>query len=103
MISFFVIGGILLVLPLALILFWNSSGCYAIGSRVEGYCPSSYEFRILLSFLPFLMLVGGVLIGYNLKKVSDRFSPPEEEEEEGEQESDKEFSTNEINDEEWQN
>ncbi|SRR5487761_409428 len=79
---FFLLGGILLVVPLIFVLVWNSSICslsQTASTGATGYCPSTHLFKSLISFFPFLMVIGTVLIGYNLKRISDSLLPPKEE------------------------
>lgn len=82
---FFMTGFLLLIIPLVLMLFWNEIGCATevLGhSTLSSYCPSIGIFKSADSFFPFLMVIGGVLVGYNLKRISDSFLPPPEDDEE---------------------
>ncbi len=95
---FFVIGFCLMLIPLAMILFWNQMGCYAqiLGhAAVSHYCLPGNLDKSMELFLPFIMIVGGAMVGYNLKRISDSNLPPpddkeEEEEPEGESSSETE-------------
>ncbi|MDG6995235.1 MAG: hypothetical protein JRN52_04855 [Nitrososphaerota archaeon] len=71
-ITFFVVGGILLVFPLALVVTTNPM-CGADSSTL---C-STPAYKFGLSFFPYLMLAGGLIIGYNMKRVSDSLKPLE--------------------------
>ncbi len=77
-VAYFAVGGLLLVLPLLLILTWGSSSCTQ-GFNVPIYCVSRSEFKFSASFLPFVMLMGGVMIAYKMKSISDSLKPPDEE------------------------
>jgi hypothetical protein len=84
-IGFFVVGGMLLVIPFTLVMVWGSSICSPAQTLSAGpplYCPSPVVFKSFISFFPFLMVIGGVLIGYNLKRISDSLLPPKEERDE---------------------
>jgi low affinity Fe/Cu permease len=76
----FAIGAALLVVPLILILVWGSSAC--MQTFAPSYCISTKTFMTVSSFLPFVMLVGGVLIGYRMKKIADSLTPRDEPDEE---------------------
>jgi hypothetical protein len=77
--AFFVIGALLLVIPLFLVLF--------VGEPCAGLLPglsgipicATLLYKQVVAALPYFMLVGGVIIGYNLKRVSDSLLPPVEE------------------------
>jgi hypothetical protein len=86
-VAYFALGALLLVLPLLLILTWGSSSCNQ-GFNVPSYCVSRSEFKFSASFLPFVMLMGGLIIGYKMKTISDSLKPPDEEDGEN-RESDK--------------
>jgi hypothetical protein len=79
---FFVAGAILLVIPLILVLFWNGAAC-GFGDRLSvlsnNYCLSPRLLKSFTSLFPFLMVIGAVLIGFNLKRISDSYLPPDEE------------------------
>ncbi|MDH2900950.1 MAG: hypothetical protein PXY39_08245 [archaeon] len=79
---FFFLGAILLVVPLIFVIVWDSPICslsQTASTGASGYCPSTHLFKSLISFFPFLMVIGTVLIGYNLKRISDSLLPPKEE------------------------
>ena len=81
----FVAGAILLVVPLILVVIWDGPACslaQTITVGNAGYCPSLRLFKGLTSLFPFLMVIGTVLIGYNLKRISDSLLPPKEESDE---------------------
>jgi cytochrome bd-type quinol oxidase subunit 2 len=82
MIWLFVIAGLLLTVPFALVLIWDSSFCLpgqGLSFATTSLCPSPGLFKNFISFFPFLMVIGAVLIGYNLKRISDSLLPPREE------------------------
>ncbi len=85
MLLFFIVGAGLLVVPLALVLMWDGPACSgALYNFVETsyVCIPTRLLKTLTSFFPFVMVIGAVLIGYNLKKISDSNLPPKEEDEE---------------------
>lgn len=82
-IRYFTVGAALLVVPLIVIITLGSPACTQ-GPSVPSYCVSSSTFKFLSSFLPFVMVVGGVLIGYRMKKISDSLKPEDDEDEERE-------------------
>ena len=71
-ITFFAVGGILLVFPLALVVTTNP----VCGIDSSAIC-STPAYKFGLSFFPYLMLAGGLIIGYNMKRVSDSLKPLE--------------------------
>jgi hypothetical protein len=77
-IGYFSVGAVLLVLPLALVLLWGSASCSTNGPT-PAYCVSPQTLKMAGSFFPFVMLIGAVLIGYRMKKISDSLLPQEEE------------------------
>ncbi len=88
-IIFFAVGFLLLLVPLALVVVWNQFGCTTGSlshSVMTTYCPSVGVFKSAYSLFPFLMLIGGVLVGYNLKRISDSLLPPRDDDEESENE-----------------
>jgi hypothetical protein len=79
MVWFFLVGALLLVVPLVLVVVWDSPLCSLAQTptpSTAGYCPSPSLFKNFISFFPFLMIIGAVLIGYNLKRISDSLLPP---------------------------
>jgi len=72
----FAIGGILLVVPLILII---SADTVCTGGAVG--CPNSSTIRIIDTIFPYPMLLGGLLIGYGMKKVTDSKQEESEDEE----------------------
>ncbi len=52
---------------------WNSQACsdFSISEK----CSGALIFSQTISFLPFVMIIGGVLVGYNLKRISDSLEP----------------------------
>jgi hypothetical protein len=77
--SYLATGAVLLIVPVALISVWGSQNCTT--SPAASYCIPSKDFKVAIDFLPFLMLIGGILIGYKMKKISDSLLPPPDEEE----------------------
>lgn len=67
-IKFFTVGGLLLVMPLVVVLDWPTNSC--VTSAVD-FCMGSHAYKMMTNFLPYVMVVGGVLIGYNMKRISD--------------------------------
>ncbi|MGA2874967.1 MAG: hypothetical protein ABSE82_05420 [Nitrososphaerales archaeon] len=72
----FVIGGILLVVPLILII---SADTVCTGGAT--FCLSSSTIRIIDAIFPYPMLAGGLLIGYGMKKIADSKQEESEDEE----------------------
>jgi hypothetical protein len=62
----FTLGAIMLVVPVGTVLS-ESSLCRANSSS----CIHSEDYGDLVSFFPYVMLGGGMLIGFNMKRVSD--------------------------------
>ncbi|MHB8568211.1 MAG: hypothetical protein ACYC7D_09130 [Nitrososphaerales archaeon] len=79
MIKLFVIGGLLLVSPLLIVVNWPSKGCE---SSNPSYCSVSPFYRTAVTILPYFMIIGGVIIGYNMKRISDSINSKSQEEEE---------------------
>jgi hypothetical protein len=67
----------MLVLPLALVV--SSSPSCGPGT----ICSRSNLYRFGFTLFPYIMLGGGVIIGYNMKRLSDSLKPPESSEGEG--------------------
>jgi hypothetical protein len=88
MLVFFVAGAILLILPLILIIIWDSPNCAFTQSNLaaNSFCLSPHLLKGFASFSPFVMVVGAILIGYNLKRISDSFLPPVEDSDESDSE-----------------
>jgi len=72
----FTVGAILLVVPVGTVLSENSI-CRADAAS----CIHSDAYRYLVSAFPYVMLGGGILIGYNMKRISDAARIPELDEE----------------------
>lgn len=83
-IAFFVIGALLLFVPLSFAFYFGSQPC-DIPLPYGASCPPPLLYKEIAPALPFVMIIGGVLIGYNLKRISDSLLPSDEEE--GEQDS----------------
>ena len=62
----FTVGAIMLVAPLSTVLLENSACKADVFS-----CDHSRDYGYLVASFPYVMLGGGVLIAYNMKKVSD--------------------------------
>jgi hypothetical protein len=62
----FAVGAIMLVAPLGTALSENSL-CKTNATA----CNHSDDYRYLISSFPYIMLGGGLLIGYNMKRISD--------------------------------
>ena len=67
-IKFFTVGGLLLVVPLVAVIDWPTTGC---DISAVNFCTGSHAYRMMTTFLPYVMVIGGVLIGYNMKRISD--------------------------------
>jgi len=83
---FFLIGGVLLVVPLVIVFSWDPRTCTSTPVGLSCKVPSVYAATV--RFLPFVMILGGVIVAFNLKRISDsmRLHEEEEESESGEEE-----------------
>lgn len=72
----FAIGALMLVIPLGTVLAENSA-CRANSAE----CIHSEAYRYLVSSFPYIMIGGGLLIGYNMKRISDSINAEEVDEE----------------------
>jgi hypothetical protein len=72
----FTVGAILLVAPVGTVLSENSI-CRADAAS----CIHSEAYGYLVSAFPYVMLGGGILIGYNMKRISDAANIPQIDEE----------------------
>jgi hypothetical protein len=89
----------MLGIPLVLVLLFGNTGCTSSSLALNplSICHSSKASGRIIEFLPFLMIIGGVLIAYNMKKISDSFLPEKDlsdEENEEEQEDNDTWSAN---------
>jgi hypothetical protein len=77
----FTVGAIMLAAPVGTVLSENSA-CRTDTSS----CIHSEAYRYLVSSFPYVMLGGGILIAYNMKRISDSINSPalDDEDEEGE-------------------
>jgi hypothetical protein len=74
----FAVGAILLAAPLGTVLTE-----YSICRSDSSACIHSEDYRYLVSAFPYIMLAGGILIAYNMKRISDSINRPLDEGEEG--------------------
>jgi hypothetical protein len=84
---FFSVGALLLVIPVGVVLSENSA-CRANASA----CIHSDAYRYLVSAFPYIMIGGGLLIGYNMKRISDSINLHNLEDETEDEESSSSFS-----------
>lgn len=75
-IKFFVVGSILLVSPIVLAAFWQTTSC---NHEFEDLCLGSQFYKSSISFLPYVMIIGGLIIGFNMKRISDSIIANEKE------------------------
>jgi hypothetical protein len=75
MITVFVLGAVLLFVPLILVVGFSSIAC-----NVGTSSCIPFLYKMLFPALPYVMIVGGVLIGYNMKRISDSLLPEDEDE-----------------------
>jgi hypothetical protein len=68
--AFFAVGAILLVAPMALVFFWTPDPTCTHSAQRASLCNSEIYNRTI-SFLPFVMLAGGAMIAFNMKRISD--------------------------------
>ena len=61
----------MLVLPLALVLATNP----VCPPSTETICSTSSAYKFVLTFFPYVMLAGGLIIGYNMKRIADSMKP----------------------------
>ncbi|MHB2037671.1 MAG: hypothetical protein ACYCPW_13160 [Nitrososphaerales archaeon] len=73
----FAVGGILLLVPFAFVLFEGSSCANATPT-----CLSSGTTKFINTIFPYPMLAGGLLIGYGMKRLADSKQAESEAEEE---------------------
>jgi hypothetical protein len=76
LVQLFVIGSLLLIVPLILIVFLG----FACGDDTSA-CFGSSTARVIYTISPYPMLGGGLLIGYGMKRLAD--SRAEESEDDG--------------------
>jgi len=72
----FAIGSLMLVVPLGTILTENSM-CKANPTS----CINTQSYRYLVSAFPYIMIAGGLMIAYNMKRISDSINYEEPESE----------------------
>jgi hypothetical protein len=81
---YFAVGAVLLVTPLVLVFAWAPDpSCPSAAEARTNLCRGSPEvYNRTISFLPFVMVAGGAIIAFNMKRLSDanRILPSEEEE-----------------------
>ena len=58
----------MVALPLVLVLNWSSTACSAV---LLNFCIGSQLYKTSTMILPYVMLAGGALVGYNMKRVYD--------------------------------
>ncbi|HYB03598.1 MAG TPA: hypothetical protein VED17_03990 [Nitrososphaerales archaeon] len=75
MVILFTVGAIMLAAPLGTVLS-ESAICKSDASS----CIHSEDYGYLVSAFPYIMLGGGVLIGFNMKRISDAINAPVEDE-----------------------
>ena len=77
----FTIGCIMIGLPLLLVLDWSSTTCKG---AAQTFCAGSKLFKESTTVLPYVMLAGGAVMAYCMKKISERiFAIDDEEDSEG--------------------
>ena len=62
----FTIGSFLLIIPLSVVLI-ETPMCRASSAA----CNTSETYKLAVSAFPYVMIGGGMLIGYNMKRISD--------------------------------
>ncbi len=62
----------MVALPLILILNWSSSAC---GVAIQDFCRGSQLYKTSVVILPYVMLAGGAIVGYNMKRVYEMTNP----------------------------
>jgi hypothetical protein len=65
-IALFAVGSLMLVIPLAVVL-----GSVQLCRSDTTTCFRSEPVRVIFTAFPYVMIGGGVLVGYNMKRVSD--------------------------------
>ncbi len=68
----FAMGAMMLVLPLAFVLS-SSPQCAPISGPM---CSETSAYKFGISLFPYVMLAGGLIIGYNMKRIADSLKPP---------------------------
>jgi hypothetical protein len=71
-VTFFVVGSLMIAGPLALMLNWPSVGCSS--QLTQGACRGPQLYKTSITILPYVMLAGGAIVVYNMKRVSDSIS-----------------------------
>ena len=79
---FFSVGALMLVIPVGVVLSENSA-CKASPAD----CNRTDAYRYLVSAFPYIMIAGGLLIGYNMKRISDSMNEENLDDETGNEES----------------
>ena len=73
----FIVGGLLIAVPLVLVIDWSSNAC---SFTVKYFCRSSQLYRTGSEILPYVMLAGGAIVGYNMKRTYDLANPASDDE-----------------------
>lgn len=77
----FAVGAIMLVAPVGTVLS-ESSICRADALS----CNHTEAYRYLVSAFPYIMLAGGIVIAYNMKRISDHINSSSRDDDESERE-----------------
>lgn len=80
-VALFVAGALLLVVPLFFVLSFGAQPC-GQPRPLGASCSLPALYKGVVSILPYVMIIGGVLIAYNFKRISDSLLPRDEDESE---------------------
>ena len=69
-VTFFVIGAIFISAPVVLVIS-SPSGSSCASAFMREICQGSRFYWASVNFFPYLMLIGGLIAGYNMKRVAD--------------------------------
>jgi len=67
-IVFFAVGILMVCIPLVIVFGWSAETCRG---TVQDFCLGSKLYRTSTTILPYVMLIGGAVIAFNMKRVSD--------------------------------
>ena len=76
-VTLFVVGAILISGPVVLVINWPS-GSSCSSPFMKAVCQGSRLYRASADFFPYLMLIGGVIAAYNMKRIADSESCEED-------------------------
>ena len=66
----FVFGFLLMGLPVIFVMYWPS-GSECVSGLSRAICAGTEFYRASVGFLPYVMVIGGILVGYVMKRIAD--------------------------------